>query len=98
MSVLTETQSGFQYRFTCATAIFTIVDDIISELDKGKATDLCLLDFSKAFDTFDHRLLVPILHFVVLKNLTIQLLICLMSQIESNLLKSIMDSSDSVPM
>ena len=63
-NILPIEQSGFRAGFSCTTALMNIVDDIVRATDKGKATILCLLDYSKAFDRIDHRLLSSILHYV----------------------------------
>lgn len=72
--IIPDTQSGFRSGFSCTTALMTVIDDIIAELDKGRCTVLCLLDFSKAFDTINHDLLTSILHFVGLDDNSIRLL------------------------
>lgn len=51
------TQSGFRTAHSTTTAMLKIVDDILEALDKGESTALILLDFSKAFDLVNHRLL-----------------------------------------
>lgn len=62
--LLPGTQSGFRPGFSCASALANITDDIISATDLGQVTVLVLLDFSKAFDTINHDLLLSILHFI----------------------------------
>lgn len=59
--IIPEIQSGFQHGFSCNTALLKITDDIFSALDAGKATLLVLLDFSRAFDTLNHEILISIL-------------------------------------
>ncbi|VEN61176.1 unnamed protein product [Callosobruchus maculatus] len=51
------TQSGYRKAHSSTTAMLKIVDDIIEAYDKGEATALVLLDFTKAFDLVDHKLL-----------------------------------------
>ncbi|VEN44264.1 unnamed protein product [Callosobruchus maculatus] len=63
-NVLPETQSGFRPGYSCTTALLTVTDDIITAIDRGKSSLLLLLDYSKAFDTLNHDLLISILHFV----------------------------------
>lgn len=60
-NILPAFQSGFRRHHSCASALTTIVDDILSASDEGKLTLLILLDFSKAFDTINHKILVHIL-------------------------------------
>lgn len=59
--VLPETQSGFRRGYGCETALLCITDDILTARDRGLVTVLVLLDFSKAFDTVDHGVLVSLL-------------------------------------
>jgi len=63
-NILPENQSGFRPHYDCASVLAAICDDIISSLDSNLNTALVLIDFSKAFDTIDHGLLLSILHFV----------------------------------
>lgn len=51
-----------------------IVDDVIREMDNGRCTCLVLLDFSKAFDTLDHSLLLSKLHYYGFSNTSLQLM------------------------
>ena len=51
-------QSGFRARHSCATAIMKIIDDILHFYDNNELILLCLLDFSKAFDSIVHRFLL----------------------------------------
>lgn len=59
--ILPPTQSGFRPGYSCSTALLCITDDIFQASDEGNLTALALLDFSKAFDTIDHEILVGIL-------------------------------------
>lgn len=54
-------QSGFRPGYGCSAALLKITDDIFHNLDNKLATILVLLDFSKAFDTVDHEILLEIL-------------------------------------
>lgn len=62
--VLPEVQSGFRREYSCLTALTKISDDILRSVDDGKYTVLVLLDFSKAFDTVHHDILLGILEYV----------------------------------
>lgn len=62
--ILPNYQSGFRSKHSCATALLTIVDDILKSTDDGKTTALILLDYSKAFDTISHNILISILNFI----------------------------------
>jgi hypothetical protein len=50
-------QSGFRPGHSTTTALLKITDDILVELDRKFQTILVLLDFSKAFDTVNFKLL-----------------------------------------
>lgn len=58
--IVSEFQSGFQPRLTisCTTALFDTIDSLIGELDTGKSSILVLLDYSKAFESVNHLLLI----------------------------------------
>jgi hypothetical protein len=51
-------QSGFKAHHSTGTALLKITEDIRAALDKQQITILALLDFSKAFDTVDHDILI----------------------------------------
>jgi len=51
-------QSGFRKYHSTETALLKITDDIRLAMDRGLFTLLALLDFSKAFDTVIHKLLI----------------------------------------
>ena len=67
-------QSGFRSRHSCETALLSITDDIVRALDKGYATVLVLLDYSKAFDSLNHQTLLAILHYSGLNSDAISLI------------------------
>ncbi len=51
-------QSGFRKQHSTATALLKITSEITDAMDRGDITILSLLDFSKAFDTVNHPLLL----------------------------------------
>lgn len=63
-NILPETQSGFRKGYSCTTALLNIVDDISKATDQGKLTVMVLLDYSKAFDTINHKTLLSILQYI----------------------------------
>lgn len=72
--IIPEFQSGFRPQHSCLTALLNITDDVLSSADEGKITALVLLDFSKAFDTLDHEILIAILHFIGLDHSAVLLI------------------------
>ena len=58
--ILCNHQHGFRKGRSCLTQLLTHFDDIFSGLCKGVDTDsiLIYLDYAKAFDKVDHRLLL----------------------------------------
>ncbi|GAB0177176.1 mitochondrial enolase superfamily member 1 [Grus japonensis] len=51
-----------QHRFTkgksCLSNLITFCDDMTSLVDEGRSVDVVYLDFSKAFDTISHNILI----------------------------------------
>lgn len=73
--ILPEHQSGFRKGFGCATALLHVTDDIIQSTDRRLATILVLIDFSKAFDRLDHKLLLSIVHHMSFEDTAVSLMI-----------------------
>ena len=46
----------------CALALIMLIHELLQNMQKGKQTDLILLDFSKAFDKVSHEKLIHKLH------------------------------------
>lgn len=57
-NMLPDTQNGFREKHSTTSALTTVINDIIEARDCGLESTLVLLDYSKAFDTVDHRLLL----------------------------------------
>jgi Reverse transcriptase (RNA-dependent DNA polymerase) len=55
--LLNQFQSGFRSGHSTTTALLKITDDVAMDMDKNLMTILVLLDFSKAFDTVNFKLL-----------------------------------------
>lgn len=51
-------QSGFRRNRSALSALLKVTEDIRQKLDENKVAILTLLDFSKAFDSVDHNLLI----------------------------------------
>ena len=57
-NTLTESQYGFRAGRSCEHALLDAQNDILSALSKKQISLLLLIDFSKAFDTVDHTILL----------------------------------------
>nr|CAH7757999.1 unnamed protein product [Callosobruchus chinensis] len=71
--ILPEMQSGFRKGYSTTSVLLKVSDYIIRSLDAGLATLLVLLDFSKAFDTLDHSLLLAKLRYFGLDEMCLKL-------------------------
>ena len=57
-SLMDPYQSAYKPNHSCTSALLSISEDVLESFDDSEATLLVLLDFSKAFDTVNHRLLL----------------------------------------
>ena len=55
-------QSAYRPGHSTETALLKVVNDLFLSLNKGNISVIALLDFSSAFDTIDHTILVHRLH------------------------------------
>ena len=55
--ILYPLQHGFHTSMSCESQLLCFTDDITKNLQRGKQTDVLVMDFSKAFDKVDHNLL-----------------------------------------
>ena len=64
--ILSDIQHGFRKSHSCETQLLITLEDLTTNLDHGKQSDIILLDFAKAFDTVPHqRLLLKLNHYGV---------------------------------
>ncbi|MGL5625068.1 RNA-directed DNA polymerase, partial [Cetobacterium sp.] len=56
--LLQESQHGFIKGKSCLTNLLSYLDEVSHRLNEGKKIEVCYLDFSKAFDSVNHRLLL----------------------------------------
>lgn len=62
--ILPEKQSGFRADHSCATALSEVTNNIFYSLDENKGSVLIMLDYSKAFDTLNHEILLSVLKYI----------------------------------
>lgn len=72
--ILSPTQSGFRRHHSTSTTLLKVSDDLYRACDLGKNSCLLLLDYSKAFDTLDHNVLITKLKFFGLSSDSIEFL------------------------
>ena len=65
-------QFGFRKGKSTNMALVTLIDKITEALDKGECIIGIFLDFSKAFDTFDHDMLLQKLELYGLQDITLE--------------------------
>ena len=56
--LLHENQSGFRPKHSCQTALVKLIDDWMECIDKGDMVGALFIDFRKAFDLVDHKILL----------------------------------------
>ena len=79
-NILVKFQHGFCRRLSCETQLVTMIEEVAKSLDKGKQSNLIIMDFSKAFDIVPHQRLIHKLDFYGirgnLKNWLVKWLTC----------------------
>ena len=56
--ILCNEQHGFRHKRSCETQLILTIHDLAKNLDSGLQSDVIFLDFSKAFDKVNHKLLL----------------------------------------
>ena len=56
--LLQKEQSGFRQHHSCQTALTKLTDMWLKDIDEGNLTGSVFVDFTKAFDLVDHKLLI----------------------------------------
>ena len=57
-NILTNQQHGFRPHRSCLTQLLIHIDNILSIIEKDENADVIYLDFAKAFDKVDHKILL----------------------------------------
>ena len=57
-SILTDNQHGFRRGRSCEIQLLELVEELTTNLESGKQTDVLIMDFNKAFDKVNHSLLL----------------------------------------
>ena len=60
-SLLPKAQSAYRRRHSTEMALLRIRNDALTAADKGTVTIVVLLDYSAAFDTVDHQVMLQVL-------------------------------------
>lgn len=63
IGIMPQHQSGFRASYSTTTALSKVVNDLTCAVDRSQVTLLVLLDYTKAFDSIDHELLINKLHY-----------------------------------
>ena len=65
---MTDSQYGFRKNHSTQSTALEIIDRLMISMDKGKTLLEIFLDFSKAFDTLDHEILLYKLKYYGIKD------------------------------
>nr|CAI5830730.1 unnamed protein product [Callosobruchus analis] len=72
-NIIPVNQSGLKIKYRCTSAVLKVTGDMVRSNDQGKLAILVLLDFSKAFDNLNHKLMLNILNYIGLSHSAVQL-------------------------
>ena len=71
-SLIHENQSGFRQKYSCQTALVKLIYQWMTCNDKGDIIGAMFIDFRKAFDLVDHKILIQKLSTYKLRNSSLQ--------------------------
>ena len=93
-NILYPLQHGFRNKRSCETQLLEFIDDVASNMDNGLQTDLCILDFAKAFDKVGHKRLLEKLKWYGIDGVTNRWIKCFLTdRIQSVVLDGITSDS-----
>ena len=78
-SFLDPNQSAYKKNHSTQTALLKLCEDIYDIIDDSEITLLILLDFSKAFDTVNHKLLIAKLEILGFEKCTLDWILSYLS-------------------
>ena len=58
-NIITDDQSGFRPYHSTETTLLDSTNDWLKNIDKGLMNGVMFLNLKKAFDTFNHKILLP---------------------------------------
>lgn len=58
LNILFEHQYGFRKNYSCKFSLISLIQHLLNEIDKGDYTIGLFIDFSKAFDSINHEILI----------------------------------------
>ena len=71
-NIIHESQSGFRQKHSCQTALIILIDQWMAGIDKGDTIGSMFVDFRKAFDLVDHKILIQKLAAYILSNASLR--------------------------
>ena len=71
-NILHENQFGFRQKVSTCSALLQLVDEISASMDNRKTTIGVFIDLAKAFDTFDHNILLNKLEFYGVRGIALE--------------------------
>ena len=71
-SILYKHQYGFRKKYSTKLSVINLVNSLLKSIDEGKNTVGIFIDFQKAFDTINHKILLSKLNFYGIRGKALQ--------------------------